>query len=359
LDAVMLAPFSESVSPSPTAAAPLSWPAAAFDPAAPVRIGVLLNPRSRSFQRERSAGNLSLRDAAGPCSVVAETRDLAEIPGALARMARAGVNVLAVAGGDGALHHALQPLIAARWPGRLLLLGGGTLNIVARTLGPSAPPQDTLAAFRARFGGATYGRLPRHDIPLLGVTAAGLGARYGFIFGSEMVKNAIEMYDQFGGGYEGLSRFLFEAGRGYLLRTELWKRERWRLEPPPLGLAVEGGGLRRAVPRYSAAIACTVDLTIGRGVIRALEGPAGHGRFSARVISETRTGALLSMIPDLMRGLPLDSVVDVPEAHAMRLHGSYTLDGECFGVSTRSPGRPPALTVEAAGRVSFIATLTR
>jgi hypothetical protein len=89
-------------------------------------------------------------------------------------------------------------------------------------------------------------------------------------------------------------------------------------------------------------------------MIRALQRPIDHDGFSARVITQTRTGALLSMIPVLMRGVPHDAVVDVPEARVMRLHGSYTLDGECFGVSTRSPERPPALTVEAAGRASFV-----
>jgi hypothetical protein len=319
-----------------------------------VRIGVLLNGRARIARRDREAFVRSVRDAAGEGTEVIETRSLDEIRPALDRLHRARVNVIAVAGGDGALHHAIQPLVKSHWPGKLFLLGGGTLNIVRHAVGSSAAADVTLSHFRARFEHTKLGALPRRALPLLKVRTEGQDERFGFVFGSEMVKNAVELYDRFGGGYEGLSRFLFEAGRGFLFSTPLWKQESWRLDPPPFGVTVEGETHDHDVPRYSAAIACTVDLAIAGGSIRAAGRPTQKGTFSARIIRETKTGALLSMIPSLMRGAPLEGVVDSENATRMSLHGAYTLDGECFGMSTRSPGAPPETTVEPGGELTFV-----
>lgn len=327
---------------------------AAFEPGAPVRVGLLVNPRARALRQ--GDGLQALREVAGPAQVV-ETASVNEVGEAVGRLVRSGVNVLAIAGGDGALHHALQGLVSgARWPGRLLVLRGGTLNIVGRVLGPAIRPDEALGAFWWRWRGAPLGALPALRVPVLRVTGEGLGERYGFIFGSEMVKNALELYDRFGGGYEGLGKFLFEAGRGYLLHTPLWQQESWRLTPPPFGLDVDDGRGPRQVRAYSAAIACSVDLALGGGAVRALRRRPGDRGFFARVITETRTGPLLRMIPALMREAPVSAVVDVPEATSMRLHGAYTIDGECFGASSRAPQSPRPLRVEAAGEVSFIPT---
>jgi hypothetical protein len=333
------------------------WPAAAFLPAAPVKLGLLINPHARALRAQGHGALQGLFEAAGPAALAHQTRDAAEITPTLDGMARAGVNVLAVAGGDGTLHHAINALSrlgqGAMWPGTILVLRGGTLNIVARSLGPALDPAGALREFVRDHGPRRLGELSARSVPLLRVRGEALGDRRGFIFGSEMVKNALELYDQFGGGYEGLSRFLFEAARGYMFHTDLWKRESWRLTPLPVGLTAEGQGQRHEVAAYSAAIACAVDLVIGGGV-RAVSRRAGAAGFHARVITETRTGPLLRLIPALMREGKPASVLDLPEATALELHGAYTLDGECFGSSTRPPARPAPLTVSADGEQRFI-----
>ena len=339
--------------PSLSPPSPVPWPAAAFEPSAPVRLGVLVNPRARLL-RDPQARSL-LRQAA-PGALWAETGSLAELPQALDRLALGGVNVVAIAGGDGALHFLLHELLRRdpRWPGSVLVLQGGTLNIVARHLHPALAPAEQLAAFARGPGRGLLGALRPRRLPLLRVEGEGLEPRHGFIFGSEAVKNALELYDGFGGGYEGLSRFLFEVGRGYLLDTPLWRRESWRLDPPPFGLSLLDGAGERPVPAYSAAIACTLDLAIAGGAIRALRRAPGASGFFARVITETRTGPLLRMIPALMRGGPLRSVLDAPEATAMRLHGAFTLDGECFGASSRAPALPSPIRVAAGGHIAAV-----
>ncbi len=330
-----------------------AWSPAACEPGAPVRVGLLVNPGARGLRREGAVR--SLREAAGTAPV-AVTSTVGEVPAAIERLMRAGVNVLAVAGGDGALHVALQSVIRgeARWPGRLLMLPGGTLNIVARELGAAAQVDSSLSSFVRCWQGRTFGALPARRVPTLRVVSEDVGTRHGFIFGSESVKNSLELYDRFGGGYEGLGRFLFEVGRGYLLETPLWQEEKWRLVPPPFGLRIDDARGPQHVPAYAAAIASTIDLAIGSGVIRTLRRRPDDTGFFARVITETRTGPLLRMIPSLMRARPLGAVVDAPEASALHLHGAFTLDGECFGASSRAPAVPRPLRVEAGGAVTFV-----
>jgi hypothetical protein len=273
---------------------------------------------------------------------------------AVGRLWQAGVNVIAVAGGDGALHFVLQELLRheRRWPGVLLALQGGTLNIVARHVGSAASPAQQLADFLRRA--TVLGALKPRSLPLLRVEGGATPVRHGFIFGSEAVKNALEIYDDLGGGYGGLARFLFEVGRGYALNTPLWQRERWRLDPLPFGLQVQDAAGERSVPAYSAAIASTLDLAIAGGVIRTLRRRPEHRGFFARIITETRVGPLLRMIPALMRGGALPAVLDAPEATGLSLRGAFTLDGECFGASSRYPEVPDRLRVEEGGSVAVL-----
>ena len=342
---------SSSTSSSVSSAPP--WSAASFAPSAPIRLGVVVNPRARRLRDE--GPRRALREAARS-ALWAETSSTSDLPAAVQGLLRSGVNVLATAGGDGALHFVLNELTRheERWPGVLLPLQGGTLNIVARYLQPALDPAVQLDRFARQAKGAPFGALAPRSIPLLRVVGESTEPRHGFLFGSEAVKNALELYDGFGGGYEGLSRFLFEVGRGYLLNTPLWQREKWRLTPPPFGLRVADEGQEHAVEAYSAAIACTLDLAIAGGAIRTLRRAPGARGFHARVIRETRTGPLLRMIPALMRGVSLEAVLDVPEATRLHLHGSFTLDGECFGASTRAPQLPSSLLVEASGEVSLV-----
>jgi hypothetical protein len=354
-------------------APPAGWaPAPALD--APIRLGLILNPAARSLRAGGQGALRALAEAAGEGAPVVETATRDEASLALRRLVLVErVNVLAVAGGDGTLHHTINALLAlARERGaageplatpRVLPLRGGTLNIIARGVSPTSDgPAASLGRLASSMRGAALSRVPTRRLPLLRVDGEGGGdARYGCIFGSEMVKNALELYDRFGGGYEGLSRFLFEAVRGYLFNTSLWKQEGWRLTPPPFGLHLHGprqGLLPRSieaehapprpVPGYAAAVASTVDLTLGNGLVRTLRRAPHHDGFFARIITEARTGPLLKLIPALMREVKLDEVIDEPEARGIDLHGAFTLDGECYGQSSRAPEPPPPLRVRHA-----------
>ncbi|MCU0682215.1 MAG: hypothetical protein MUF34_08170 [Polyangiaceae bacterium] len=332
-------------------------------PEALLRVGVISNPWARAVRAAGPELGEAVARQVG-AGLLRETRDRGALREAIGHLVGVeGVNVLATLGGDGTLHAVVNELLAydraaavgggGRAPLPMVFaLRGGTLNIVGRSLGTAGPPARTLARFWGAHRGAPLASLPARPLPLLRVQSAAVGQHYGFVFGSEMVRHALEMYDRFGGGHVGLSRFLFETFRGRAFDTELWRRESWRLTPPSTPLVVSHGAGRAEVARYAAAVACTVDLAIVGGALRALRRPASPDVFSVRVITETRTDALVKMAPALMIGRPLAGTLDVALATSMQLEGSFTLDGEVF--PPLDPAADGAVTVAIAAPLRAI-----
>ncbi len=319
-------------------AAGLARRQAACAPDAPVRLAVIVNPHARRLQRTGKRAQLAARVGA---QLYAETRDLASLLRAIAQLVgQEGANVLAVAGGDGSLHHAVNALwqLAQQtervtgtlppWP-RILILNGGTLNIVGRSVAIHGPPEVTLQQFARDFGHGPLSRVPVRPVPMLEVRWHEETPRLGFIFGSELAYHALDLYSRFGAGYLGLSRFLLEFGRGALFGSALWRQEAWKLGPYA-DLEIDG----QRWPRYGGVTAVTADLTLAIGAVRAIRRPLGAPGFAVRVVEETDPRKLVRLLPALMseRGGP--GVRDLPVAHDMRLTGSYTLDGECFHAPT-------------------------
>ena len=76
---------------------------------AKVSVGLILNPRARRLRSARARRQL-LRQL--PADAVRQTRDLASLRRALASLVGgSGVNVLAIAGGDGTVHHTINALL--------------------------------------------------------------------------------------------------------------------------------------------------------------------------------------------------------------------------------------------------------
>ncbi|MCO4763838.1 MAG: hypothetical protein KC502_20160 [Myxococcales bacterium] len=303
-----------------------------------------------------------LKRSAGLGVPVVATRSIAEIDGVLREFLCArGVNVLVIAGGDGTVHHVVNALLrlqarhcqvlgqpdrsnphrAVPLP-RLLIVNGGTLNIVGRTVGIHGPPHHTLRRFIRYFRLAPLKRVPARMVPVMAVSAEGDDVpRFGFVFGSETVFHAIELYVRFGAGYGGLSRFIAELARGAVLGSELWREEGWKLGPFGHCLHVD----ETAYPDYTAVVASTVDLTLAIAAVRAIRRPLGATGFHAKIIMESSPLALVRLIPKLISERPGTGIVDVPQGKELRLRGPYTLDGECFDAQT-DPRLPLVVQVE-------------
>lgn len=323
-------------------------------PSQPVRVGLLLNPRAGRAKHARMRSQLQAM--MGNPQAVAETWDLASVRRALAQLLCGyQANVLALAGGDGTVHHTVNALLdltretelatgsAVPLP-RLLILNGGTLNIVGRTCAIHGPPQEILAKFLKFFAGGPLSRVPARRVPLLEVSwwqgQVPVSPRYGFVFGSEVAYHAIELYERFGAGYLGLGRFLFELSRGIAVGSELWQREGWKLGPYTSGLRIDGV----SYPQYTGVAASTVDLTLAIGAAAAVRRQLFQPGFSARVVRDLDPQALLQLVPAMMADRPARGLDDYPTAARLELFGPYTLDGELFHEPPQAPHRLP-LTV--------------
>ena len=317
-----------------------------------VRVGLVVNPRARRLRSRRARRRLV---EYLPAPLVAETRDLASLRRALCRLlVEQQANVLAIAGGDGTVHHTVNALMElgeeshassdVRPPlPRLLLLNGGTLNIVGRTMHVRGNPDATLRRFLKAFDGARISQVPARRMPMMTVRCGTERPRYGFVFGSEVLHHSIELYMRFGAGYSGLSRFLLELSRGALVGSDLWREESWKLGPFGLPLEIDGA----TYPSYAAVVASTVDLTLAIGRVRAIRRHEHAPGFHAKVITETDARQILALIPALVSESARAGIVDHPTARAMDLFGPITLDGEIFG-DTALPREKLRVRVEAA-----------
>jgi diacylglycerol kinase (ATP) len=109
-------------------------------------------------------------------------------------------SAIAVHGGDGTLHKSLSALVRA-WRGRPLppiaVLRGGTMNVVASSLGLDGRPEAVVADLAAAArGGRPLPVIERRCLEVKETSSAGGAgsATYGFVFGNGLMANFLEEY---------------------------------------------------------------------------------------------------------------------------------------------------------------------
>ncbi|MFZ5478297.1 MAG: diacylglycerol/lipid kinase family protein [Myxococcota bacterium] len=158
-------------------------------------IAVVTNPRSRRNLRDpRLAGQLAY--VLGSKGEVAQPKDREELTDTCRRFRDAGVDVLAVNGGDGTTHTILTALMQV-WGDAPLpsvaLLRGGTMNTVATGIGIRGSPAELLGRLVAQYhAGEPIGFVERNLLRVSGDVP-----QYGFLFGNGLISNYLEVY------YEG------------------------------------------------------------------------------------------------------------------------------------------------------------
>jgi hypothetical protein len=322
---------------------------------AAVRVGVLVNARAARGRAGRLGRLAELLEAPTRLRVTADLGALREAVAGL--LIDDAVNVLGLVGGDGSVHHAVNALLALERASaaalgratplpRLLLLGGGTMNIVARALGARGAPEPALRQVAAAFRGAPLAALPARRLTTLRVRSASAPPRDGFVFGSEVLYHAIALYTRMGAGYGGLARFVWQLTRGATIGSALWRQEAWRLGPFPGALGVDA----ETFEDWTAAVATTVDLALARGAVRAIARPEHAEGFHVKIIQERDPRALVRLLPALLAERRVAGVEDRPAARSLTLAGPYTLDGELVDSPVGGPGRDP-LRIEPGARL--------
>jgi diacylglycerol kinase (ATP) len=186
----------------------------------PCRIVVFVNPLSRANRRdpglaarfaETLDGNASLGQP-GKLGRVVATGSLEELAVEARRLAEAPPELIAIHGGDGTLHRTIAALIHAFAANPealppLAILPGGTMNVVARSLGIQFHPQRTLETLAEdmRAGRPIETRVRR---------CLRVGDSFGFVFGNGLMANFLEEY--YGKSGYGPRRALWILTRTFL-----------------------------------------------------------------------------------------------------------------------------------------------
>lgn len=289
-------------------------------PTAQPRLALIANPNSGRHRRAPD----SLREYQQlPDAVVHITQSADEIAAVCARIALQSPQLIAIAGGDGTKGRALGALRAA-YSGRdlppILPLPGGTMNMVARSVGNTGDPLRILRRALAQ---------PTSALKLQTRNTLRVNGETGFIFGLGLVSNFLEAY------YEGtrtgpvkaaelVARTIYAILSRNALCQRLFRPQRGSLRRP---------GVPDVDAAWTAVLVQTIEnLGIGfRPMYRALAEP---GMFHA-LGTDMSAGQLLRHLPRIFRGGPWGDVrmhdwtgnalQFAPEGAAQ-----YTLDGELY-----------------------------
>ena len=327
---------------------------------ASVRLGLLSNCRAGLSRASPTALKQTLEDA--PEVVQVTTQASADLPEALARLARQGVTILAVDGGDGTLQHVLTAILAGSifepLPA-IAPLPGGRTNMSAADIGNTAPPAAGLVALIRALRTNT---LEQHVVkrPVLRVDSGpGTSPQYGMFFGAGVIQRALafkhHLYPK------RRLQGLFGAGLflgGALLRVASGSPT-GVFTPDEIGLAFHHTGMVKEIPTdrletqpFQLVMATTLKRLFLR--LRPFWGNENAPlRFTAIAANAARSPVAVWKV---LRGLPpprfaLDSgyCSHNVERLTLQMDCGYTIDGELF---EPQPGR--TLHLAADHRLRFI-----
>jgi diacylglycerol kinase family enzyme len=152
-------------------------------------IAVFVNPRSRENRRHPGLA-LELASVVGDAGRVLAPGSLDELSSMAAGIREARPGVVAVHGGDGTLHKVMTALGRVFGDAPLppiAVLRGGTMNVVASSLGISTKPAPFLRMLAERSrAGTPLELLPRRCLRV--------GDHLGFVFGNGLAANFLSEY---------------------------------------------------------------------------------------------------------------------------------------------------------------------
>lgn len=314
------------------------------------RLGVLIN---RNSGRNRTGiRKVEAVLARHPDIVVRHTMVAAQVPDVLAEMAAAGVDVLAVNGGDGTLQLVMNRLMAADSPfPRPPLLGilpGGTTNMIATDVGTAARPAAELERLIARLRAGTLPATLKSRPLIHLVPGSGGPGAYGLFFG------AAGVYEATLANRRSVDAMGVRDGLGPALRLAAIALDVARGRDPvqPVQVALTLDGVAAPPADYLAIFATTMErLALG---MRPYWG-SGPGRIHFTTIAKGAKRLLRAARPFAMgRPSPLLTTEAGYESRnadeiVLDFTGGCVLDGEIF---TAAPGQP--IRLEAAGPIAFV-----
>ena len=188
-----------------------------------VAVLVIANARSRANRRDPECARRLAR-ILGDCGQVVATANLKHLAEEASRAAVELPSVIGIHGGDGTVQRTLTALLDAYGTYRLppvAILPGGTMNVVASSLGIRVKPESLVCELAA---GERAGTRPA----TLRRRCLRVGCDYGFIFGNGLLTNFLEEY--YARGSYGACRALWIVFRTLLslVTTQSYARRIFR-----------------------------------------------------------------------------------------------------------------------------------
>lgn len=157
-------------------------------------IGVVTNPRSRRNRRDPGVAR-TLSYVLGERGQLVAPDDLDALDKAAVRFQEHGIEVLCINGGDGTVHRSLTAMVRA-YGGEPLppvaILRGGTMNIVADSIGNRVPAEAMLAQVVDAYH--TRSDLPEIQAHMLRIELGDGPPSYGFLSGNGIIARFLELY---------------------------------------------------------------------------------------------------------------------------------------------------------------------
>jgi diacylglycerol kinase family enzyme len=290
---------------------------------------VFVNPRSRANRRDPGIAD-RFAERLGSAGRVIATRDLDELAQQASLLAQSPPSVIGVHGGDGTLHRTIAALLRAFAVGKptgslppVAILTGGTMNVVAASLGIRSSPERLVAQL---VEDAQAGRAPETVVR----RCLKVGDSFGFIFGNGLMANFLEEYYA-PGGY-GTLRALWILARTFLSAL-VWGRYARKIFRRFKGQVwVEGNALPwRTLTGVSAATVREVGLGFKLNH-RADEDP---DRFSVLAIHAGPVRLAADLLPvhrgrGIAPGRAFSAVASQLVIQSDDPEISYTIDGDLY-----------------------------
>jgi len=315
----------------------------------PVGIALVINPLARQNRRDPSSVH-RLVQAMGSAGELHRPKQN-ELAPLGQKLAENTPEVIAIHGGDGTLHKVLCAVIPAfvargkRLP-PIALLAGGTMNVVAHSLGLASDPYRFTAALAQRF--LQQQTVPTTERRCLEISSGG-ARQYGFIFANGMFATFLEAYYATGsyGGKRAAWVTLRAVSSGAFGGT--YAKE--TLRPYVGGFSRDGAESARK--SYSAITASTVT-QVGMGFRLHHRADEDPDRFSLIAVTASPV-ALMRDVRQIRYGHGIDPTRAETQtaAHVGLLPTDemvYTVDGDLY--RTTEP-----LQISPGPRLSFVKPL--
>jgi diacylglycerol kinase family enzyme len=322
-------------------------------------IGVLTNVNSTrnrkgAFDREVMAGILEARGV-NPVAV-RDTASVDQVAPALREFKEMGCEIVCVSGGDGTQHHvanALQSVYGPTGPFPVLVpLKGGAMNMLARNLGVSGTPAESLVRVaEIERASATAGiPVPVRDVSALHVSCQAIGSSVvGFVHATGIAFKLLVQYYKAGKpGFRSAFNTVTSTLTGFVLGTHQAKSA---FERSPATITMDGKPLPMET-MFIASASAIPGLVLWFKPFRSHDlPPPGEGFYF--MANDMEDWDIVRNFRALSVGqhAPHDKVVNETAA-CVTIHSpcGYTVDGEVF-----APDTPAEVTISRGPAFRFLA----